>query len=84
VEACLLLHWLEIMKSKFKVSSTGIVWSVLQCVAVCCSVLQQTLHFTALFTVIVCSVLQCVAVCCSVLQCVAVDSTFHRIIYIIV
>jgi len=32
---------------------------VLQCVAVCCSVLC-------------CSVLQCVAVCCSVLQCVAV------------
>jgi len=31
--------------------------TVLQCVAVCCSVL---------------SVLQCVAVCCSVLQCVAV------------
>jgi len=30
---------------------------VLQCVAVCCSVLQAC-----------CSVLQCVAVCCSVLQ----------------
>ena len=38
--------------------------SVLQCVAVCCSLLQ---------CVAVCSsALQCVAVCCSVLQCVAV------------
>jgi len=37
---------------------------VLQCAAVCCSVL----HCVALC----CSVLQCVAVCCSVLQCVAV------------
>ena len=36
--------------------------SVLQCVAVCCSVFQR----------VVSSVLQCVAVCCSVLQCVAV------------
>ena len=40
--------------------------SVLQCVAVCCSVLQ---------CVAVCySVLQCVAVCCSVLPCVAARS----------
>jgi len=38
--------------------------SVLQCVAVCCSVLQQV--------AVCCSVLQCVAVCCSKLQCVAV------------
>ena len=38
--------------------------SVLQCVAVCCSVLQCV--------AVCCSVLQCVAVCCSVLQCVAV------------
>jgi len=36
----------------------------LQCVAVCCSVLQRVAEC--------CSVLQCVAVCCSVLQCVAV------------
>jgi len=45
---------------------------VLQCVAVCCSVLQGRvdLIFSSLW---VCSsVLQCVAVCCSVLQCVAV------------
>jgi len=34
--------------------------SVLQCVAVCCSVLQCV--------AVCCSVLQCVAVCCSVLQ----------------
>jgi len=38
--------------------------SVLQCVALCCSVLQCGTMY--------CSVLQCVAVCCSVLQCVAV------------
>jgi len=35
---------------------------VLQCVAVCCSVLQCAVPAF-------CSVLQCVAVCCSVLQC---------------
>jgi len=40
---------------------------VLQCVAVCCSVLRQRYLDT-----MCCSVLQCVAVCCSVLQCVAV------------
>ena len=40
---------------------------VLQCVAVCRSVLQMLLY-----VVLCCSVLQCVAVCCSVLQCVAV------------
>jgi len=38
--------------------------SVLRCVAVCCSVLQCA--------AVCCGVLQCVAVCCSVLQCVAV------------
>jgi len=54
---------------------------VLQCVAVCCSVLQCVVHIHSLYTrvreprvlqcVAVCwSVLQCVAVCCSVLQCV--------------
>ena len=37
---------------------------MLQCVAVCYSVLQCV--------AVCCSVLQCVAVCCSVLQCVAV------------
>ena len=37
--------------------------SMLQCVAVCCSVLQCV--------AVLCNVLQCVAVCCSVLQCVA-------------
>ena len=36
---------------------------MLQCVAVCCSVLQRV--------AVCCSVLQCVAVCCSMLQCVA-------------
>jgi len=40
---------------------------VLECVAVCCSVLLCVVKFDSF-----CSVLQCVAVCCSVLQCVAV------------
>jgi len=60
----------------------------MQCVAVCCSVLQliaaccsaphsgrttaTTLHITQYLNTMCCSVLQCVAVCCSVLQCVAV------------
>ena len=39
---------------------------MLQCVAVCCSVLQ------CFPLSLCCSVLQCVALCCSVLQCVAV------------
>ena len=61
--------------------------SVLQCAAVCCSGLQQSVPPSPepeppttkvseacwIFRVAVCcSVLQCVAVCCSVLQCVAV------------
>jgi len=51
--------------------------SVLQCVAVCCSVLQHTtevgMHSGALHCVAVCcSVLQCDVVCCSVLRYVAV------------
>jgi len=37
---------------------------LLQCVAVCCSVLR--------YVAVRCSALQCVAVCCSVLQCVVV------------
>jgi len=51
---------------------------VLQCVAVCCSVLQcvaLSVCCSVLQCLAVCcivSVLQCVAVCCSVLQCVAV------------
>jgi len=54
---------------------------VLQCVAVCCSVLQCVgaqkraivwRENMPSFFGVCCSVLQCVAVCCSVLQCVAV------------
>ena len=41
---------------------------MLQCVAVCCSVVQ----FGAVCLLVYCSVLQCIAVCCSVSQCVAV------------
>jgi len=45
---------------------------VLQCVAVCCSVLQShcRCHGSRQCVAVCCSVLQCVAVCCSVLQCV--------------
>jgi len=44
---------------------------VLQCVAVCCRVLQcQCIQYTSLWFF---CVLQCVAACCSVLQCVAVS-----------
>jgi len=50
---------------------------VLQCVAVCCGVLQA-LHYVTLWKgcdyVVCCSVLQCVAVCSSVFQCVPVCS----------
>ena len=47
---------------------------VLQCVAVCCSVLQCVAGYMTCYTsclVVCCSMLQCVAVCCSVLQCAA-------------
>ena len=46
---------------------------MLQCVAVCCSVLQcSMLQYVAVCcSVEQLAVLQCVAVCCSVLQCVA-------------
>ena len=47
------------------------VCSVLQCVAVCCSV-PSLIWILARTSAVCCSVLQCVAVCCSVLQCVAV------------
>ena len=43
---------------------------MLQCVAVCCSVLHRFVYRELSF--VCCSVLECVAVCCSVLQCVAV------------
>ena len=52
----------------------GVCCSVLQWIAVCCTVLQCVLTLTHLYVIfaVCCSVLQCVAVCCSVLQCVAV------------
>ena len=47
--------------------------SVLQCAAVCCSALQCV--------AVCCSVLQCAAVCCSVLQCAAVCcSVLHCVV----
>jgi len=60
--------------------------SVLQCGAVCCSLLQLLAHWERLSTltlqvcgcVAVCRfMLQCVAVCCSMLQCVAVLAKFE-------
>ena len=57
-------------------TTIGLAICVLQCVAVCCSVLQGayvacvTLEFDQPF--VCCSVLQCVAVCCSVLQFVGI------------
>jgi len=47
--------------------------SVLQCVTVCCSVLQRLwVHGARTFPIHTCPrVLQCVAACCSVLRCVA-------------
>ena len=42
---------------------------VLQCVAVCCSVLQRVAVCVSCDTSVRRDVLQCVAVCCSVLQC---------------
>ena len=62
-------------------SPCGVVFcSVLQCVAVCCSMFDVRLHrglAIALASLsrsvaVCCSVLQCVVVCCSVLQCIAV------------
>ena len=59
--------------------------SVLQCVAVCCSVYSITCESSCMasrheyipamqYAAVCCSVLQCVAVCCSVLQCI-----FHHL-----
>ena len=50
--------------------------SVLQCVAVCCSVLHKSaMDITDVYL----QLLRCVAVCCSVLQCVAVCcSVLHK------
>jgi len=64
------------------VQCVAVCCSVLQCVAVCCSVLKCiAVCCSALQCVAVCcSVLQCVAVCCSVLQCVcAINTTLTRI-----
>jgi len=45
---------------------------VLQCAAVCCSVLKVSSHriykYTNACVAVCCSVLQCIAVCCSVLK----------------
>ena len=48
---------------------------MIQCAAVCCSVLQGVAMCCSVF-----SVLQCVAVCCSVLQCVAVGHVVAKVV----
>ena len=48
-------------------NGAGAYSSVVQCVAICCSVLQRVLQCVALL----CSVLQRGAVCCSIVHCVA-------------
>ena len=53
--------------------------SVLQCVALCCSVLQRiadAVYVCLCGDVLLQCVLQSVTVCCSVLQCVAVGCSF--------
>jgi len=69
---------------------------VLQCVAVCCSVLQcvlwYILHRCATFdqyralqcVAECCSVWQCVTMCCSVLQCVAVFAVCGSVLQCVV
>ena len=59
----------DIVRSRLVHQSAG----VLQCVAVCCSVLQclqcvAVCYGVSLCVAVRCSVLLCVAVCCSVLQ----------------
>jgi len=60
------LRWVMVIK-RVVIHPSCVCSSVLQCVAVCCSVLV-VIHPSCVCS----SVLQCVAVCCSVLQCVAV------------
>jgi len=54
---------------------------LLQCVAVCCSVLKCVAVWFQEDLMCCCSVLQCVAVYCSVLQCVAVWFEVHLSAY---
>jgi len=66
--------------------------NVLQCVAMCCSLLHSSNAGWSVFcnpsSNVVCHLyirrlkLQCVAVCCSVLQCVAVDFSWIGYFYI--
>jgi len=54
---------------------------VLECVGVCCSVLQRVAMCCSVlqFVAVCCSVLQCVALCCSVLQRVALRTMTHKV-----
>ena len=63
-KAALKAHALAKKIKEAKAASATDYGKEVQCVAVCCSVLQRV--------VVCCSVLQCVAVCCSVLQRVVV------------
>ena len=77
VYICVRYEYRKCVRYEFRrsVYDTSIV-SVLQCVAVCCSVLQcvavccSVLLVSNVYDTSIVSVLQCVAVCCSVLQCV--------------
>jgi len=49
--------------------------NVLQCVAVCCSVLRRVFKCVA----VCCSVLQCVAVCCGAYTCVSMNAYMYAL-----
>jgi len=79
-----LQHTLPLLPDSFTVNEASrmchvcVCSSLLQCIAVCCSVLYcvcivlQCVAVCCSVLPCVCILLQCVAVCCSVLQCVAV------------
>jgi len=62
---CVILH-LSPEDAGSVLQCVAVCCTMLQCVAVCCGVLQ------CVAVVVCCTWLQCVAVCCGVLQCVAV------------
>jgi len=65
-------HYMHLNYPVALVMYDSVCCSVLQCVAVCCSVCAICLIHMCDISHVCCGVLQCVAVCCSVLQCVAV------------
>ena len=76
-----LMEFLEMSPHSYSICGTCVLIHIqrrglIQCVAVCCSVLQCMLQCVAVCCVLIHiqrrGLIQCVAVCCSVLQCVAV------------